>query len=119
MRKEKAIQAILEQKILPLFYHDDADTSTAILGALYDGGIRMVEYTNRGKNALQNFILMKKSAAEKMPGLLLGIGTIKTKDEANAYINAGADFIVCPIINPEVASVTHNAGLLWIPGCLT
>jgi 2-dehydro-3-deoxyphosphogluconate aldolase/(4S)-4-hydroxy-2-oxoglutarate aldolase len=119
MRKEKAIQALLEQKLLPLFYNDSAETSIAILLALYDAGIRTVEYTNRGANALKNFIAMKKAATQGMPGMLLGIGTIKTKEQAIDYISAGADFIICPTINPEVARVTHDAGLLWIPGCLT
>jgi 2-dehydro-3-deoxyphosphogluconate aldolase/(4S)-4-hydroxy-2-oxoglutarate aldolase len=119
MRKQQAIQALLEQKLLPLFYNDSAETSIAILRALYDAGIRTVEYTNRGENALNNFIEMKKSAGAEMPGMLLGIGTIKTKEQADDYIRAGADFIICPTINPEVARVTQDAGLLWIPGCLT
>lgn len=119
MRKQQAIQALLEQKLLPLFYNDSPETSIAILRALYDAGIRTVEYTNRGENALTNFIEMKKAAEPDMPGMLLGIGTIKTKEQANDYISAGADFIICPTINPEVARVTHEAGLLWIPGCLT
>ena len=119
MRNQQAIEALLEQKLLPLFYNDSAETSIAILRALYDAGIRTVEYTNRGENALTNFIEMKKAAGADMPGMLLGIGTIKTKEQASDYIRAGADFIICPTINPEVARVTHEAGLLWIPGCLT
>ena len=119
MRKEQAIQAIHEQKLLPLFYNDDAEISIAILRSLYDAGIRTVEYTNRGDNALKNFSEMRKAVKEGMPGMLLGIGTIKTKEQAIDYIRSGADFIICPTINAEVASVTHGAGLLWIPGCLT
>jgi len=88
------------------------------LQALFNAGIKLIEYTNRGENALQNFIVLKK-AAELMPGMQLGIGTIKNKEQANSFINAGADFIVCPSMNEEVAHATHNAGLLWIPGCMT
>ena len=83
MRKQQAIKALLEQKLLPLFYNDSVETSIAILRALYDAGIRTVEYTNRGENALKNFIEMKKAAEEGMPGMLLGIGTIKTKELDN------------------------------------
>ena len=54
-----------------------------------------------------------------MPGILIGIGTIKNKNQAKDYIEAGADFIVCPSINKKVAKVTHKAGVLWIPGCMT
>src|SRR5690606_23005594 len=44
---------------------------------------------------------------------------IKTPEEAQSFIDAGADFIVAPTINPEVASKATEAGLLWIPGCMT
>ena len=119
MRKQQATDAILQQKMLPLFYHDDVGTSISILRALYEAGIRTVEYTNRGAHALSNFREMKKLAASEMPGMLLGIGTIKTKQQAEEFIAAGADFIICPTMNLDVAAVTQAAGLLWIPGCLT
>jgi 2-dehydro-3-deoxyphosphogluconate aldolase/(4S)-4-hydroxy-2-oxoglutarate aldolase len=49
----------------------------------------------------------------------LGIGTIKTIADAEQFINAGADFIIAPVVFPPVAKVVQDAGLLWIPGCLT
>ncbi|MEJ7911543.1 MAG: bifunctional 4-hydroxy-2-oxoglutarate aldolase/2-dehydro-3-deoxy-phosphogluconate aldolase [Chitinophagaceae bacterium] len=118
-KKEKATQLLEEQKLLPLYYHDSEEVSISILTALYSAGIRMVEYTNRGERAGANFNALKKHIHENMPGLLLGIGTIKTAQQCTEYIAAGADFIVCPIVNPEVAGLAHAAGLLWIPGCLT
>jgi 2-dehydro-3-deoxyphosphogluconate aldolase/(4S)-4-hydroxy-2-oxoglutarate aldolase len=118
-KKEQAEKALLEQKLLPLYYHDHATVSIEILHALYDGGIRILEYTNRGEAALDNFIAMRKEADRNMPGLQLGIGTIKTKKQARKYIDAGADFIVCPSINEEVGEVVQDEKLLWIPGCMT
>lgn len=118
-RKEKALQSLLAQQLLPLYYHDSATTSVAVLKALYNGGIKIVEYTNRGEKALANFRELRKAVDKEMPDLLLGIGTIKNKEQAAQYMEAGADFIVCPSTNPEVAEVTHQAGLLWIPGCMT
>jgi 2-dehydro-3-deoxyphosphogluconate aldolase / (4S)-4-hydroxy-2-oxoglutarate aldolase len=119
MYKLKATEALLGQKLLPLYYHDDPGVSIDILKALYEGGIRILEYTNRGANALENFRQMKNHVRELMPGMTLGIGTIKTGQQAKDFIDAGADFIVCPTINKEVAVITHDAGLLWIPGCMT
>jgi len=117
-KKQITTELLLKQKLLPLYYHESSATSVAILQALYNAGIKLIEYTNRGEKALQNFTVLK-SAAENMPGMQLGIGTIKNKDQANMFIKAGADFIVCPSMNEEVAHATHNAGLLWIPGCMT
>ncbi|ANE49705.1 bifunctional 4-hydroxy-2-oxoglutarate aldolase/2-dehydro-3-deoxy-phosphogluconate aldolase [Flavisolibacter tropicus] len=118
-KKEQVLQALLNQKLLPLYYHESASTSLAVLRALYKGGVRLVEYTNRGANALSNFSELRKAVDVDMPDMLLGIGTIKNKNQAKQYIDAGADFIVCPSTNTEVAQVTQDAGLLWIPGCMT
>ena len=118
-KKEQVLEQLLGQKLLPLFYHESESTSIKILQALYDAGIRTVEYTNRGENALLNFSEMKKMTDTNWPGLHLGIGTIKNKEQAKQFIDAGADYVICPSMNEEVASVTHDANLLWIPGCMT
>src|SRR5439155_3123174 len=118
-KKEEAYKALLEQKLLPLYYHDSAEVSTHVLEALYEAGIRVVEYTNRGENALDNFKAMRKATDKRMPGLQLGIGTIKSKKQAKKYIEAGADFIICPSMNEEVAKIVEEEELLWIPGCMT
>ena len=118
-KKESVQQLIIEQGILPLYYHESSDISITILKALYQAGIRAVEYTNRGANALHNFTLLLQIAKNEMPGMQLGIGTIKTIAAAEAFIDAGADFIICPIIDPAVGEVIQKAGLLWIPGCMT
>jgi len=113
------LQSILTQGMLPLFYYEDAVVSLEITRSLYKAGVRVLEYTNRGPSALKNFEILKKAQQQEMPGFHLGIGTIKTKQEAIDFINAGADFIVSPIINPEVAQIAHDHNLLWCPGCMT
>lgn len=117
--KEIVSDSILAQGVLPLFYYEDAEVSLQVIRTLYRAGVRVVEYTNRGKAALANFRIIKKKVTAEMPGLYLGIGTIKTGLEAEAFVNAGTDFIVSPIIDSEVALVAANYKLLWIPGCMT
>ncbi|HYK47648.1 MAG TPA: bifunctional 4-hydroxy-2-oxoglutarate aldolase/2-dehydro-3-deoxy-phosphogluconate aldolase [Parafilimonas sp.] len=120
MNKKYAIQQLIcAEKILPLFYHDSADTSVEVLKVLYESGIKAVEYTNRGDNALDNFTAMRKVVDDEMPGMHLGAGTIKTDADAELFVAAGADFIVCPVLNVDVGIIVHKAGLLWIPGCMT
>jgi 2-dehydro-3-deoxyphosphogluconate aldolase/(4S)-4-hydroxy-2-oxoglutarate aldolase len=118
-KKDGSIKALSQQKLLPLYYHESAEVSVEILKALYEAGIRIVEYTNRGEKALDNFKILRKTVDKKMQELQLGIGTIKTKKAAKKFMEAGADFIVCPTMNEEVADMVHHEGLLWIPGCLT
>jgi 2-dehydro-3-deoxyphosphogluconate aldolase/(4S)-4-hydroxy-2-oxoglutarate aldolase len=117
--KESALQTILEQGLLPLFFYENPEISHEIVKTLYKAGIRTLEYTNRGPAALENFRYLKQELGQVYTDLHLGIGTIKTTAEAQAFIEAGADYIVCPIVNPEVGNLTHEAGMLWIPGCFT
>jgi 2-dehydro-3-deoxyphosphogluconate aldolase/(4S)-4-hydroxy-2-oxoglutarate aldolase len=118
-KKQQIINLVKEQGLVPLFYHDDAETCKNIVRALYDGGVRIIEFTNRGANARENFIALRELVNKELHGMLLGIGTIKSQKDALDFIAAGADFIVCPIMHEGIAKTTHEAGLLWIPGCLT
>lgn len=118
-KKEIVLNAILSQGTLPLFFYEDADVSLEITRTLYKAGVRVFEYTNRGPAALENFKVLKKAQQEEMLDLQLGIGTIKSTAEATAFIAAGADFIVSPIVNPEVGKIAAQHTLLWIPGCMT
>jgi 2-dehydro-3-deoxyphosphogluconate aldolase / (4S)-4-hydroxy-2-oxoglutarate aldolase len=117
--KKIILQAILGQGILPLFYWESPSVSLKVIQTMYRAGVRAVEYTNRGVAALDNFTMLKKTLAAEAPDLYLGIGTIKSAAEATAFVKAGADFIVAPIVTQEVAAIADAAGLLWIPGCMT
>ncbi len=117
--KQEVLDSIIAQGMLPLFFYEDAEVSVEITRTLYKAGVRVFEYTNRGAAALENFKKMKSLQQDEMPDLHLGIGTIKSVHEADAFINAGADFLVSPIVNPEVAKMAHERNMLWIPGCMT
>jgi len=118
-KNQDIVNSIVAQGMLPLFFHADAEVSLQVTRSLYKAGVRVIEYTNRGPEALENFKVLKKAQQNEMPELALGMGTIKTEAEALDFINAGADFIVAPIVNPAVAKVTHERSLLWCPGCMT
>jgi 2-dehydro-3-deoxyphosphogluconate aldolase / (4S)-4-hydroxy-2-oxoglutarate aldolase len=113
------ISKIKEQGILPLFYNDDLKTSCSITKALYEGGMRCIEFTNRGVHAFENFCELIKLRDESLPGLLLGIGTIKSAEDANKFINAGADFLVSPVFDSSICDVAYINKVPWIPGCMT
>ncbi|MDB5031981.1 bifunctional 4-hydroxy-2-oxoglutarate aldolase/2-dehydro-3-deoxy-phosphogluconate aldolase [Mucilaginibacter sp.] len=117
--KDETIGIIISQGMLPLFFHHSAEVSVDVIRTLYKAGIRAIEYTNRGEAALENFKVLKKLQQDELTDLLLGIGTIKTTREATEYIDTGADFIISPIVNPDVAAIAINKGLIWIPGCMT
>lgn len=118
-KKEEVLKVITDQGILPLYFNKDAQTSVDLLRALYKAGIRTVEYTNRGEAALTNFAEMKKVIDAELPGMLLGVGTIKDAAAAEAFVNAGADYVISPGLVEDVAEWAESKGILWVPGCMT
>ena len=118
-KKELLLKLIPEQGILPLYFYKDTDVSLRVLRALYNAGIRTVEYTNRGEAALQNFKKMRALCDAEFIDMYLGIGTIKNGQMAQTFIDAGADFIICPGLVEEVATVCDKNDMLWVPGCMT
>ncbi len=113
------IQKIKEQKIIPLFYDDSFEVSKNITKALYEVGIRVIEYTNRGESALENFRKLKELSTTEFPELFLGIGTVKNISEMDDFIDAKADFIITPIINEELVKHSVEKNILLIAGCFT
>lgn len=118
-KKAEILSFIPTQGMLPLYFNKDQDTSLGILKALYSAGIRTVEYTNRGEAALINFAAMRKLCDAEMKDMYLGIGTVKTAETAQQFIDAGADYIISPGLIPEVAEISDRNDKLWVPGAMT
>jgi len=115
---DKVSQHILSSKLIPLFYENDVVVVVDVVKALYAGGIRTIEFTHRGENALENFKALV-ALKNEMPDLYLGIGTIKNEEDAKKYIDAGADFLISPVFDASVADIAYLHKVLWIPGCMT
>src|SRR5580704_17351876 len=118
-KRSEIINRIGKQGLLPLYFHADEEVSIAVLKALYEGGARVIEYTNRGKEALKNFEKLRKVCERELDALYLGAGTIKDGTNAARFIGAGADFLVSPGLADEVFDLTYSSKILWIPGCMT
>lgn len=116
---QKVSEAIVNQGILPLYFNADETVTIEILKSVYKAGIRAIEYTNRGDAALKNFTKMVEIRNAEMPDLLLGVGTIKTLEQAKDFEKAGADFYISPGFVPEVASYLVAKDLFYSPGCMT
>ena len=117
--KNELLKLIPEQGVLPLYFYKDTEVSIQVLKSLYSAGIRAVEYTNRGEAALLNFKKMREVCDAELKGMYLGIGTIKNAKMAQTFIDAGADYIICPGLIEEVAEVADKNKMLWVPGCMT
>lgn len=115
-RIEVALKA-KETGIVPVFYHEDIEVCKQIVKACYDGGARLFEFTNRGDFAHEVFTELNKYARTELPELILGIGSVLEAPTASLYLQLGANFIVAPTLNPEVAKVCNRRKVSWMPGC--
>ena len=118
-KKSEVLQLVSQQGVLPLFFNKDADVSVDVLKALYEAGIRTVEYTNRGEAALNNFKKLRQVCDTELKGMYLGIGTIKNAEQARAFILEGADYIISPGLVEDAAAVADQHNVLWVPGAMT
>ena len=113
----QVIQQMEESGMVPLFYHPDIDVAKSVLKACYDGGARLMEFTNRGDFALEIFIDLIKYAIAELPGMILGVGSVTDAASASQYMLAGANFVVTPVFREDIAIVCNRRKVLWSPGC--
>jgi 2-dehydro-3-deoxyphosphogluconate aldolase/(4S)-4-hydroxy-2-oxoglutarate aldolase len=118
-KTQQIADAIIKQGMLPLYFNSSEEVTLDVLKAIYRAGVKAVEYTNRGDAALANFKKMVALRNAEMPGLLLGVGTIKNMQHANDYMAAGADFLVSPGFVPDVAAYCVSNDIFYAPGCMT
>jgi 2-dehydro-3-deoxyphosphogluconate aldolase/(4S)-4-hydroxy-2-oxoglutarate aldolase len=105
--------------LVPLFSSNDLDVCKNVLKACYQAGIRVFELTNRGDFAHELFAELVKTARTEYPDLILGVGTIIDPATAALYLQLGANFVVSPSFNPEVAKVCNLRKIAYLPGCAT
>ncbi len=115
--KIKVIDTIQQTGMVPVFYHADATIAKKVVKACYDGGVRAFEFTNRGDFACEVFIALIKYAKKECPELILGVGSVVDAPTAALYLQYGANFIVGPYLNPEIARLCNRHRVPYTPGC--
>ena len=110
-------QKMAEQGMVPLFYHKDIELGKKVLTACYEGGARLLEFTNRGDYAHEVFGALNKYAATALPEMILGVGSVTDAGAASLYLQLGANFVVTPVFREDIAIVCNRKKVLWSPGC--
>jgi 2-dehydro-3-deoxyphosphogluconate aldolase / (4S)-4-hydroxy-2-oxoglutarate aldolase len=119
MKRIDVILKMRETGAIPLFYHRDEEVCREVISACYRGGMKIFEFTNRGEFAHETFGSLVKWSREKLPDLVLGVGTVVDAGTCSLFIQMGAQFIVSPLLNEDMAKVCNRRKVLWIPGCAT
>lgn len=115
--KIQVLNAMASTGMVPVFYHKDVEVAKNVVKACYDGGVRAFEFTNRGDFAQDVFAELVKWAAKECPEMVMGIGSIVDPGTAALYIQLGANFVVGPLFNPEIAKICNRRLIPYTPGC--
>jgi 2-dehydro-3-deoxyphosphogluconate aldolase/(4S)-4-hydroxy-2-oxoglutarate aldolase len=115
----EVITRILDTGLIPLFYNGDVNLSIELVNACSQGGAGVIEFTNRGELAFPVFTELIKHFAKSNPSIILGVGSIMDAPTAALFLANGANFIVGPGFNPEIAWLCNRRKILYIPGCAT
>ena len=110
-------QVMKETGLVPLFFHSDIEVAKKVLQACYNGGARLMEFTSRGDFAHEVFGELNKYALFKLPGMILGVGSVTDAGSASLYMQLGANFVVTPVLRKDIAIVCNRRKVLWSPGC--
>jgi 2-dehydro-3-deoxyphosphogluconate aldolase/(4S)-4-hydroxy-2-oxoglutarate aldolase len=111
------LNTIIETGLIPVFYHPDVEVAKKIVAACVAGGARVAEFTNRGDFAPQVFNELSQYFAKADPKVILGVGSIVDAPTTAQYIASGANFVVGPNLNPEVARLCNRRKVSYSPGC--
>ena len=115
--KMQVLDAIVSTGMVPVYYNKDVEIAKQVVKACYEGGVRAFEFTNRGDFAHEVFAELIKFATKKCPELVLGVGSIVDAGTASLYLQLGANFVVGPLFNPEIAKVCNRRLVPYTPGC--
>lgn len=110
------LNSIIETGFIPLFYHPDAEIARDIIKACLDGGARAIEFTNRGDGAHLVFEHLQRYFKDD-PRLILGAGSVMDAGTASLFLQLGANFIVGPTLNDEIAVTCNLRKVAYCPGC--
>ena len=118
-RRLEVYNAVIDVGMTPVFYNGDIEVAKGIAHACVEGGVRVLEFTNRGDHAFEVFAALEKHCAKELPDAVLGTGSVIDPGTASLYISAGSCFIVGPVTNPDVAKVCNRRKIAYVPGCGT
>ncbi len=111
------LRAMADTGLVAVFSHDSVNTARQIVDACAGAGARIVEFTNRGDFAWEVFGELEKYIRSSHPEVIFGAGSITDAHTAALYCASGANFIVGPVLDEEVAKVCNGKKIPYSPGC--
>ena len=114
--RQSVTTAIEEAGVVAVIRMQEPDRLRAVIDALADGGVRAIEVTMTVPGAID---LIRGLSSTLPNDVVLGAGTVLDAQTAARVIDAGARFVVSPILRPPIIEVCHRNGIAALPGCFT
>ena len=111
----QSLEKIAELGMLPVISIENAEAAVPLAKALSDGGLPFMEVMFRTEAAAESI----RRIAQELPDFVIGAGTVLSIGQVKTAVEAGAQFIVAPGLNPEVAAYCVREGIPMVPGCDT
>jgi 2-dehydro-3-deoxyphosphogluconate aldolase / (4S)-4-hydroxy-2-oxoglutarate aldolase len=111
------LNSMYETGLVIVFYHPEIQVVKDVAVACAEGGARLFEFTNRGDFAFEVFSELEKFCAKSLSQMITGVGSIVDPGTASLYINNGANFVVGPLLNADVAKACNRRKIAYSPGC--
>jgi 2-dehydro-3-deoxyphosphogluconate aldolase/(4S)-4-hydroxy-2-oxoglutarate aldolase len=111
------LNTVIKTGLVPIFYNADVDIAMNVAKACAAGGASVIEFTNRGDFAPEVFKQLSQYLAQEEPNIILGVGSVIDAPTAALYIAYGANFVVSPILNAQVAKLCNRRKVAFMPGC--
>lgn len=108
-------EQMADMLVVPVVILNDAKDAEKLTDALMEGGLPCAEVTFRTEAAEESIRIM----AEKYPDMLVGAGTILTREQVDRAVAAGAKFIVSPGFDPEIVDYCIEKEIPVFPGIVT
>jgi 2-dehydro-3-deoxyphosphogluconate aldolase/(4S)-4-hydroxy-2-oxoglutarate aldolase len=113
----EVLNTIVDTGLVPVFYNGDVEVTKKVAWAISNGGCRLLEFTNRGDFAPEVFKELSRYCQRELPNMILGVGSILDAPTAALYVAYGANFVVGPTLNPEIARFCNRRKISYSPGC--
>ncbi len=116
MNRKEIVGELLKRKAVAVIRIQQPEKLKKVIEALYEGGISVAEITLTVPNAIQ---LISKMSKELSSDIIIGVGSVLNKVQAEEAVKAGAKYVVSPILSKEIIDTAHKLDVPALPGCFS
>jgi 2-dehydro-3-deoxyphosphogluconate aldolase/(4S)-4-hydroxy-2-oxoglutarate aldolase len=113
----QVLNTVIDTGLVPVFYNSEVEVAKNVVKACIAGGARVAEFTNRGDFAPEVFKALSQYLSQEAPEVILGVGSVIDAPTAALYIAYGANFVVGPVLNEDIARLCNRRKVAYMPGC--